>query len=66
MGGVSAVRMPSLKPIEESIANVKRRIKRTDATVTDLQAQRVAKAQAHANVINEPTFSLLTNLASPT
>lgn len=64
MGGVSAVRMPSLKPIEESIANVKRRIKRTDATVTDLQAQRVAKAQAHANVINEPTFSLLTNLAS--
>ncbi|AVH82469.1 Uncharacterised protein [Moraxella catarrhalis] len=64
MGGVSAVRMPSLKPIEESVANVKRRIKRTDATVTDLQAQRVAKAQAHANVINEPTFSLLTNLAS--
>lgn len=64
MGGVSAVRMPSLKPIEESIANVKRRIKRTDATVTDLQAQRVAKAQAHANVINELTFSLLTNLAS--
>lgn len=64
MGGVSAVRMPSLKPIEESVANVKRRIKRTDAAVTDLQAQRVAKAQAHANVINEPTFSLLTNLAS--
>ena len=64
MGGVSAVRMPSLKPIEESVANVKRRIKRTDATVTDLQAQRVAKAQAHANVINEPTFNLLTNLAS--
>lgn len=64
MGGVSAVRMPSLKPIEESVANVKRRIKRTDATVTDLQAERVAKAQAHANVINEPTFSLLTNLAS--
>lgn len=64
MGGVSAVRMPSLKPIEENVANVKRRIKRTDATVTDLQAQRVAKAQAHANVINEPTFSLLTNLAS--
>lgn len=64
MGGVSAVRMPSLKPIEESVVNVKRRIKRTDATVTDLQAQRVAKAQAHANVINEPTFSLLTNLAS--
>lgn len=64
MGGVSAVRMPSLKPIEESIANVKRRIKRTDATVTDLQAERVAKAQAHANVINELTFSLLTNLAS--
>lgn len=64
MGGVSAVRMPSLKPIEESVANVKRRIKRTDATVTELQAERVAKAQAHANVINEPTFSLLTNLAS--
>ncbi|OOR84929.1 hypothetical protein B0180_02035 [Moraxella canis] len=64
MGGVSAVRIPSLKPIEESAENVKRRIKRTDATVTDLQALRVAKAQAHANVINEPTFSLLTNLAS--